>query len=70
NINATDAEGATPLHLAAQMEDVEAIKFLLSKGANVNAKDAQGRTPLGRVECVTTQYCQQTKNLLVQAGGR
>ncbi len=69
-INAVDAEGGTPLHLAAQMEDVEAIKFLLSKGAAVNALDAQGKTPLARVGCVTTQYCQQTKNLLVQAGGK
>jgi hypothetical protein len=69
-INAPDANGATALHLAASMEDVEAIKFLLSRGAAVNALDKEGKTPLGRVGCVTTQYCQQTKNLLIGAGGK
>ncbi|MCX7935811.1 MAG: ankyrin repeat domain-containing protein, partial [Planctomycetota bacterium] len=37
------ASGITPLHLASY---VEAVKALLSAGAEVNAKDFQGGTPL------------------------
>jgi len=36
----------TPLHWASDFNQVEVIKYLLSKGAKVNAKDNYGITPL------------------------
>lgn len=38
--------GRTPLHLAVEQANMDAIRFLLDHGANVNAADGQGRRPL------------------------
>lgn len=43
---ATDAEGRTPLHIAAQSGDHRMILMLLDAGADANAKDDVGFTPL------------------------
>ena len=45
DVNATDAGGNTPLHLAVASSD-ELVRLLVERGANVNAKDQLGRTPL------------------------
>ena len=37
----------TPLHLT---EDVEVMKFLISKGADINARNGNGYTPLRYAE--------------------
>lgn len=36
----------TPLHLACEYADVEAVRILLDRAADVNAKDNEGYTPL------------------------
>ena len=44
--NARDAEGATPLHLAAHRNDAATVRLLLKAGADCNAKEKDGSTPL------------------------
>lgn len=46
DVNATDDDGDTALHGAAQTGNVEIIGMLLDKGANPNAKNTVGGTPL------------------------
>jgi ankyrin repeat protein len=45
-VNLQDADGDTPLHIAAQVGNLEVLQLLLAKGANVNAKNNVGGTPL------------------------
>ena len=45
-INATDADGLSPLHLAAKAGHGEIIKILLKQGADINAVTNDGCTPM------------------------
>jgi len=46
DVNITDEEGYTLLHMAATFGYKEVAELLISKGANVNAQDARGFAPL------------------------
>lgn len=46
DINISDINGVSPLHLAAELGDVESIRTLIEYGAWVNIQDHQGETPL------------------------
>ncbi|KAK9088265.1 hypothetical protein Scep_027347 [Stephania cephalantha] len=45
DINATDEDGQTSLHVAVSKGHLEMVKILLEQGANVNKADARGKTP-------------------------
>ncbi|MCE3234789.1 MAG: ADP-ribosylation factor GTPase-activating protein [Vampirovibrio sp.] len=45
-LNAKGAEGNTPLHTAASLENPQAVLMLLQAGANVNLTNDSGSTPL------------------------
>lgn len=47
-VNARDAQGNTPLMLAAIYAEAPAVKLLLSRGAEVNVTNCDGVTPLMR----------------------
>ena len=46
NVNAKDRLGATALSWAAGLGRIDAVKFLIKKGADVNARNGNGDTPL------------------------
>ena len=48
NIEATNADGKTPLHTVVSNGLVELVKILLENGANTEAVDEEGWTPLHR----------------------
>ena len=49
DIQATDDQGLTPLHLAsAYSQDSAVIRALLAEGAHIDARDEEGATPLHR----------------------
>jgi uncharacterized protein len=45
DVNATAAQGVTPLHVAAARGNLELIQRLLARGANISASMADGTTP-------------------------
>jgi ankyrin repeat protein len=47
---ATDAEGRTPLHLAAERGHLSTVDTLLHNNADPNARDGAGRTALTLAE--------------------
>eukprot|EP01121_Diplochlamys_sp_Union-15-3_P017912 TRINITY_DN640_c0_g1_i1.p1 TRINITY_DN640_c0_g1~~TRINITY_DN640_c0_g1_i1.p1 ORF type:complete len:279 (+),score=68.19 TRINITY_DN640_c0_g1_i1:54-890(+) len=46
SVNITDDEQRSPLHWAADGEQLELVQRLIKAGANVNAQDSSGQTPL------------------------
>jgi len=46
-VNATDKQGATPLHYAAACNHWEVVAYLLYKGAEIDYPAHDGMTPLG-----------------------
>jgi ankyrin repeat protein len=62
-VNVRDADGNTPLLLAAVYAGPECVELLLKKGADVNAVNKRGVTPLHRA---ATSY--EKAKLLIDAG--
>jgi len=48
-INGQDQLGNSPLHLAAQLGKVEAVRSLLSNEANIGLKNYRGETPIAHI---------------------
>jgi len=55
-VNAPDAEGHTPLHLAVIAGDTQLVAVLLANGADVNAKDLEGHSVLHWATGMFNQY--------------
>jgi ankyrin repeat protein/beta-lactamase regulating signal transducer with metallopeptidase domain len=51
DVNATNKDGKTPLHIAAMAGEKEVIEFLIANGADLNTKDHAGSTALDYAQC-------------------
>ncbi len=49
-LNKLNGKGATPLHIAIELGDANAVGFLLKQGADPNCKDKKGNTALAFAE--------------------
>ena len=65
DVNTKDADGNTPLHLAATKNDYKRVEMLLSHGADVNAKGKYGETPLHKA---ARQNASNTAEILLKNG--
>lgn len=64
---AKDAKGETPLHHAAKLGELEAMKVLLAHGADPNAKSPVGATPLHVARAFGEE---RAAKLLLEAGAK
>ncbi|MBK8395912.1 MAG: ankyrin repeat domain-containing protein [Leptospiraceae bacterium] len=65
DINTSDENGNTALHIAALKANLELTKFLLQKGANLNQKDGNGDSPLANAAAVGSL---EVVKLLIEKG--
>ena len=66
DVNTREADGTTPLHRAAHLDDVQAIGLLLRAGASVNVANRYGVTPL---MLAATNGSVAAVDALLEAGG-
>lgn len=66
DINATDYQGRTPLHVALGYDaGIDIVQLLVRSGADVNIQDDEGRTPL---YLASSENCPEYAQCLLDAG--
>jgi len=70
NLEVSNKNGNTPLHLAAEMCKLEVVELLLKSGSKLEAKNVDGNTPLLLSVTSSDNRCQFhkhfTQNFFVQ----
>ncbi|MBL7152763.1 MAG: ankyrin repeat domain-containing protein [Phycisphaerae bacterium] len=67
DVNMLDGNNTSPLCVAIERADVNAVELLIEKGADVNLSDGRGSTPL---DCAENAQSQEIISLLVQKGAK
>jgi ankyrin repeat protein len=49
-VSGMDSQGRTPLHIAAQLDNVRAAEILIAEGAKIMTRDKAGKSPLDYAE--------------------
>ncbi|RYE06024.1 MAG: hypothetical protein EOP33_02130 [Rickettsiaceae bacterium] len=65
NMDFEDSSGVTLLHVAASLDHIEMVRFLIANGGNVGAKNKEGKIPLHNA--VSKGYIDIVK-VLIEAG--
>lgn len=69
-VNATNHEGRTPLHIAAATDNADLCRLLLDRGAEVNPVARSSKNePLTPLDCATTRGHRSTAKYLQMHGG-
>lgn len=72
DINIKNQNGETPLHIAAENDNIEGVRILLNAEADVEAQDRKGATPL--FHAASVRFERQSKrgilNLLIERGAK
>ena len=68
DINATDAAGVTPLHLAAEHGSLARVTWALELGADIAATTNEGRTVLHTAATNSTEDCEPIIQLVLDKG--
>ena len=62
SVDRLDGYGVTPLHVAVRLQQIEAIRWLISHGANPSIKDREGRTA---ADCIPNDLSTQQKEIFM-----
>lgn len=65
NVNLQGTEGGSPMHCAANHENIEIIDLLIKKGAQIDMKNLWGNTPLS---LASQRGCNKTVQFLISKG--
>ena len=69
-VNFASPSNYTALHAAAYNENIDAVRFLIARGADVNAKRSDGATSLMLVSMRASNNAEEVINELIKAGAR
>jgi len=68
NVNATNKQGDTPLHIAVRSKMASAVRFLMSLGSTISAQNARRESPLHL--SVKSENLRSCKDLLLKGAER
>ena len=65
DVNASNKDGVTALHLAVRSGNMDLVKFLLNQNARLDLRDKNGQTPL-HLACLSTKNHAEVLKLLLE----
>ncbi|KAK0057167.1 ankyrin-1 [Biomphalaria pfeifferi] len=69
DVNQKDKFGRSPLHIAAEQQNLDMIRFLCTNGADIDKQDMSGETILIIISKLIASSCKRNKNLFQELLG-